>query len=359
MSEGSYRLEAIASDGRSGGLGPIVLAAGQQRRDLRLVVRTGATVHGSIADLDGGRPIDGARVAVKVADGILTTASDAAGRFRLEHVPGGRAVSIAVEVPGAEATPAELKSVDAADGDEVDAGTIRVLLHRRAGDLSGVGLECEPGPAGPVVVFANPGCSAGCQGIAEGDALFSIDDRDVSDLGPVAIGGLLEGPVSSPVQVGVRRAGSGRPAKLTSRAPAPSSLTNRDVERHAVLAQTAASRLAETGFTNVHVIEGDGTLGLRAPAPFDAIVVTAGGGSVRVVAFFMEDQRTTPGPDLTHRHALLDISWRARACMDCARSVSRTQRLRDSSTDVAGSHGPLREHRSPRTAATPVVPERA
>jgi protein-L-isoaspartate(D-aspartate) O-methyltransferase len=49
------------------------------------------------------------------------------------------------------------------------------------------------------------------------------------------------------------------------------------IERHSVLARTAASRLAETGITNVHVIEGDGTLGLRAHAPFDAIVVTAGG----------------------------------------------------------------------------------
>jgi protein-L-isoaspartate(D-aspartate) O-methyltransferase len=49
------------------------------------------------------------------------------------------------------------------------------------------------------------------------------------------------------------------------------------IERHAVLAQAAASRLAETGFANVHVVEGDGTLGLRAHAPFDAIVVTAAG----------------------------------------------------------------------------------
>jgi protein-L-isoaspartate(D-aspartate) O-methyltransferase len=49
------------------------------------------------------------------------------------------------------------------------------------------------------------------------------------------------------------------------------------IERHASLAEVAATRLAEGGFTNVHVTQGDGTLGLRSRAPFDAIVVTAGG----------------------------------------------------------------------------------
>jgi protein-L-isoaspartate(D-aspartate) O-methyltransferase len=49
------------------------------------------------------------------------------------------------------------------------------------------------------------------------------------------------------------------------------------IERHASLAEAAAKRLAEAGFANVQVGVGDGTLGLRSHAPFDAIVVTAGG----------------------------------------------------------------------------------
>lgn len=52
------------------------------------------------------------------------------------------------------------------------------------------------------------------------------------------------------------------------------------VERHFDLARVAAERLEETGFRNVTVIHGDGTLGLPAHAPFDAIVVTAGGPRV-------------------------------------------------------------------------------
>lgn len=52
------------------------------------------------------------------------------------------------------------------------------------------------------------------------------------------------------------------------------------VERHPSLAREAAGRLAELGIANVHVHEGDGTLGLPALAPFDAIAVTASGPRV-------------------------------------------------------------------------------
>jgi protein-L-isoaspartate(D-aspartate) O-methyltransferase len=49
------------------------------------------------------------------------------------------------------------------------------------------------------------------------------------------------------------------------------------IERHAKLARTAAERLARDGCHAVHVRHGDGTLGWAEKAPFDAIVVAAGG----------------------------------------------------------------------------------
>jgi len=49
------------------------------------------------------------------------------------------------------------------------------------------------------------------------------------------------------------------------------------VERYANLAASAAERLARLGYANVHVLCGDGTLGWPEHAPFDAIVVAAGG----------------------------------------------------------------------------------
>ncbi len=49
------------------------------------------------------------------------------------------------------------------------------------------------------------------------------------------------------------------------------------IERHESLARTAEKRLGEDGYTNVQVRCGDGTLGWPNKAPFDAIIVAAGG----------------------------------------------------------------------------------
>jgi len=52
------------------------------------------------------------------------------------------------------------------------------------------------------------------------------------------------------------------------------------VERHRPLADEAASRLLELGYDNVQVLCGDGTLGWPEHAPFDAILVSAGGPEI-------------------------------------------------------------------------------
>jgi protein-L-isoaspartate(D-aspartate) O-methyltransferase len=49
------------------------------------------------------------------------------------------------------------------------------------------------------------------------------------------------------------------------------------IERHRVLADVAAERLERLGYAKVHVRVGDGTLGWAEHAPFDAILVAAGG----------------------------------------------------------------------------------
>jgi len=49
------------------------------------------------------------------------------------------------------------------------------------------------------------------------------------------------------------------------------------IERHAVLADLARARLVQLGYQNIDVLCGDGTLGWKAHAPFNAIVAAAGG----------------------------------------------------------------------------------
>jgi protein-L-isoaspartate(D-aspartate) O-methyltransferase len=52
------------------------------------------------------------------------------------------------------------------------------------------------------------------------------------------------------------------------------------IERHASLSAQAALNLAAAGVTNVTLHVGDGTLGLPAAAPFDAINVAAAGAAI-------------------------------------------------------------------------------
>jgi protein-L-isoaspartate(D-aspartate) O-methyltransferase len=52
------------------------------------------------------------------------------------------------------------------------------------------------------------------------------------------------------------------------------------VERYANLAASAAGRLERLGYENVRVLHGDGTLGWKEHAPYDAIIVAAGGPEV-------------------------------------------------------------------------------
>ncbi|TMJ57818.1 MAG: protein-L-isoaspartate(D-aspartate) O-methyltransferase [Alphaproteobacteria bacterium] len=71
-------------------------------------------------------------------------------------------------------------------------------------------------------------------------------------------------------------AGSGYAAAVMSR------IADRvyTIERQAVLADEARRRLADLGYDNVEVIEGDGTRGWAEAAPYDAIIVAAGGPAV-------------------------------------------------------------------------------
>ena len=81
------------------------------------------------------------------------------------------------------------------------------------------------------------------------------------------------GPDDRVLEIG---AGSGYAAAVLARLAA----TVWTVERHASLAREARERLARLGYSNVHVVEGDGTLGWPVSAPYDAIVVAAGGPEV-------------------------------------------------------------------------------
>jgi protein-L-isoaspartate(D-aspartate) O-methyltransferase len=71
-------------------------------------------------------------------------------------------------------------------------------------------------------------------------------------------------------------AGSGYAAAVMSRIAAEVIA----IERHGELAALARARMERLGCSNVRIIEGDGTCGLPAEAPFDAILCAASGSHV-------------------------------------------------------------------------------
>ncbi|MGZ8285743.1 MAG: protein-L-isoaspartate(D-aspartate) O-methyltransferase [Allosphingosinicella sp.] len=81
------------------------------------------------------------------------------------------------------------------------------------------------------------------------------------------------GPGDRVLEIG---AGSGYAAAVMSRVAGAVIA----VERHAELAGLARSRIERLGFDNVRILEGDGTGGLPAEAPFEAILCSASGSHV-------------------------------------------------------------------------------
>ena len=80
-------------------------------------------------------------------------------------------------------------------------------------------------------------------------------------------------PTDKVLEVG---AGSGYAAAVLSRIASKVYA----IERHEVLANQARARIKRLGYTNAEIIHADGTMGWPDQAPFDAILVSAGGPKV-------------------------------------------------------------------------------
>jgi protein-L-isoaspartate(D-aspartate) O-methyltransferase len=81
------------------------------------------------------------------------------------------------------------------------------------------------------------------------------------------------GPGDKVLEIG---AGSGYAAAVIGRIAAEVIA----IERHTELARLAAARMGRLGYSNVRIVEGDGSAGLPDEAPFDAILAAASGSHV-------------------------------------------------------------------------------
>ncbi len=95
------------------------------------------------------------------------------------------------------------------------------------------------------------------------------------------------------------------------------------------LARAAQANLARQGYDNVHVRHGDGTLGWLEHAPYDAIVVAAGGPSVpEALEAAIEDRRPAGDPGRRRSARAGTAACHARRCGCVRHRRSRRRALR-------------------------------
>jgi protein-L-isoaspartate(D-aspartate) O-methyltransferase len=158
--------------------------------------------------------------------------------------------------------------------DMLDLGQLRARMVDV--QIAGRGIHDRPilkaMKAVPREVFVDPGLEE----FAYEDAPLPIDEKQ-SISQPYIVAMMIQASEVEPgdrvLEVG---AGSGYAAAVLSRIASEVYA----IERHPSLAEKAQERLQRLGYDNVAIRAGDGTLGWPEAAPFDAILVAAGGPEV-------------------------------------------------------------------------------
>ena len=86
------------------------------------------------------------------------------------------------------------------------------------------------------------------------------------------------------------------------------------IERDKALADGASARFQRLGYRNIHIRHGDGTLGWPEAAPFDAIIVAAGGPEIPEALrsqLTLGGRLIIPVGDLVHHQRLVKIVRRS------------------------------------------------
>jgi hypothetical protein len=172
-------------------------------RVARFMTSGGASLKGRVLEAESDRPVAGADVEVRLDRQYILSSSDDAGRFDIPGmVPGSHVV---VWVGGKRGVFVDERTdVTIPDEGQVgDTGSIRLLRGDELADrMDGwVGLFVSRRNGHIVITSVNPWLPADRAGISVGDALISINGRDVSALGPRAVTFLLRGPPSSSVAI--------------------------------------------------------------------------------------------------------------------------------------------------------------
>jgi protein-L-isoaspartate(D-aspartate) O-methyltransferase len=138
------------------------------------------------------------------------------------------------------------------------------------------------------------------------------------------------------------------------------------IERHSSLAQAARRRFQKLGFDNIELRTGDGTRGWRSAAPFDAILVAAGGPAVPNALkeqLAIGGRLVIPVGDAERRQSLIKVTRRGESEYEQEDLGAVTfvpligkQGWTEDGTRAASSHVPARDKTLPEMIAEAAEP---
>jgi hypothetical protein len=189
---------------------------GNYARVARFLPSGGAVLEGRVVDVDTARPLSGTSVEIRYQDRFVEATTDAAGTFRVPGmVPDARVV---VWVGGRrdQRVAERLEITAPAEGKTADIGVIRLLSgDETASKLNGwIGIYITRAGGQVKVSAVNSWTPADRAGIEVGDAVLSVDGREVKGLGPRAVNYLMRGPLGGATTLEVESS-NGKRRKVT------------------------------------------------------------------------------------------------------------------------------------------------
>ncbi len=208
LAPGKYDVVVSTSDGRVGKQLGLQLGEGEEKRGVVIQLGKGATLIGRLVEFEGGAAVAGAQVMVAASGTPQRATTDGNGAFRVEGLPSAQPLQLTSLADFQTYVPDHREITIPEGKQELDVGSVRIVRGQMMGRMgAGVGIQPLQREGRAWVDKVTPDSAAAKAGVTPGDAILTIDDKDVRDLGSAALAYLLGGAAGTTVSVGLEHGG--------------------------------------------------------------------------------------------------------------------------------------------------------